>query len=128
LASISSLMIFNSVPTPDPVEVVTFILDTEAIDGKASPLKPKVLILNKSKEEEILLVAWRLNANKASSRSIPHPSSSTVIFFLPASTIETLICLAPASIEFSTSSFRTLLGLSTTSPAAIILASLVSNT
>jgi len=54
-----------------------------------------------------------------SSGSIPDPSSLTSIFLFPPDTRFTYICLAPASIEFSISSFTTDAGLSTTSPAAI---------
>src|SRR5688500_10025821 len=50
---------------------------------------------------------------------MPQPSSLTRISFLPPSSRATSMTLAPASMEFSTSSFTTEDGRSTTSPAAI---------
>ena len=50
---------------------------------------------------------------------MPLPSSSTEIEPSPPSRIATRICVAPASSAFSTSSFTTEAGRSTTSPAAI---------
>ena len=67
----------------------------------------------------ILLVACRSTASCASSGSIPSPSSSTRISFLPPSSMVTAIRVAPASSAFSTSSLTTEAGRSTTSPAAI---------
>ena len=52
---------------------------------------------------------------------MPIPLSDTLINSLPPFSVYTNICVAPASIEFSTSSFTTEDGFSTTSPAAIIL-------
>ena len=67
----------------------------------------------------ILLVACRSSASRASSGSIPSPSSSTRISFLPPSSTATAMRRAPASSAFSTSSLTTDAGRSTTSPAAI---------
>src|SRR5471032_258738 len=61
-------------------------------------------------------------ASRASSGSIPSPSSSTRMSFLPPSSTLMAMRRAPASIEFSTSSLMTDAGRSTTSPAAIWLA------
>ena len=94
---------------------------TLAIEGRASPLKPRVLIKNKSFSFFILLVACGVKASTASLLSIPLPLSITLISFIPASTRLTSILVLPASREFSTSSFTTLLTFSTTSPAAILL-------
>jgi hypothetical protein len=53
---------------------------------------------------------------------MPVPSSVTRMRLRPPAPISTVIFCAPASSEFSTSSFTTLAGRSTTSPAAIWLA------
>ena len=50
---------------------------------------------------------------------MPSPSSLTRIRLFPPSSISTRIARAPASSAFSTSSFTTEAGRSTTSPAAI---------
>ncbi len=92
-----------------------------AIDAKASPRKPIVLMLNRSSSPESLLVACGLNARAASARPIPQPSSATWINLLPPSSIDTSTREAPESRAFSTSSLTTLAGRSITSPAAILL-------
>ena len=93
-----------------------------AIDANASPLKPLVTILLRSSGTESLLVACLLIANFNSSLGIPCPLSMTDILSKPPFSISILIWLLPESIEFSTSSLTTWAGLSTTSPAAIWLA------
>ena len=93
--------------------------ETEAIEGNASPRKPSDPIEVRSSTDSILLVAWRSIARRASSGVIPTPSSLTRISVLPASLTRTETAVAPASIEFSTSSRTTAAGRSTTSPAAI---------
>ena len=76
------------VPTsPSLVSKVT--LETLAIDGSASPRKPKVFMKNKSSGLYILLVACLLKAFKASLGSIPIPLSITLISLLPAFSSET---------------------------------------
>src|SRR5699024_1033688 len=70
-----------------------------------------------------LLVAWRKNAFSQSSSDIPSPLSITFIRLRPASTISILIHELLASMLFSTSSLTTEAGRSTTSPAAILFAS-----
>ena len=87
--------------------------------AKASPLKPIVCILYKSSTFSILLVECLIKARLTSSLFIPLPLSETDIFLLPPSYILIMIFVAPASIEFSTSSLTTETGLSITSPAAI---------
>ena len=67
-------------------------------------------------------VAWRSKASSASSRFIPWPSSLTRIIRLPPASASTRIRPAPASSAFSSNSFTTDAGRSTTSPAAIWLA------
>src|SRR5216683_2011596 len=52
---------------------------------------------------------------------MPQPSSTTRIKSAPPCSISTSIRLAPASTEFSSSSFTTLAGRSITSPAAILV-------
>ena len=52
-------LIFSWYPGPLPSDEVMVKFDTLAIEGKASPRNPKVLILNKSYSSWILLVAWR---------------------------------------------------------------------
>ena len=59
--------------------------ETDAIDGSASPRKPSVRMAARSSARRILLVAWRSIASRASSGSIPSPSSSTRTCFLPPS-------------------------------------------
>jgi hypothetical protein len=93
--------------------------DTDAMLGSASPRNPSVRIAPRSSGVLILLVACRSTASCASSASIPSPSSSTRISFLPPSSIVTVMRVAAASSAFSTSSFTTDAGRSTTSPAAI---------
>src|SRR3954470_22689836 len=93
--------------------------DTDAIDGSASPRKPSVRIAARSSACRILLVACRSIASRASSGSIPSPSSSTRTCFLPPSSTAMVMRVAPASMAFSTSSLTTDAGRSTTSPAAI---------
>ncbi len=67
-------------------------------------------------------VAWRSNASRASSWGMPLPSSITRIMRLPPASVSMRTERAPASSAFSTSSFTTDAGRSTTSPAAILLA------
>ena len=83
-----------------------------------TPLKPIVCMSNRSSEFEILLVACFEKASSISSGWIPEPLSDTLI---ERQSLLTSIStpVAPASIEFSTSSFTTEAGLSITSPAAI---------
>ena len=102
-------------------------LETEAILGKASPRKPKVFRLSKSSAFVSLLVAWRNTAILASASLMPQPLSVTLIYSVPPAKIVTSILSAPASSAFSTNSFTTDAGFSTTSPAAIWLAVFVSN-
>ncbi|OQC71157.1 MAG: hypothetical protein BWX46_00662 [Candidatus Cloacimonetes bacterium ADurb.Bin003] len=96
-------------------------LETEAIEGNASPLKPREPIWVISSTVFILLVEWRSKASIASSAFIPQPLSITLIRSLPPFSIATIILSAPASIAFSTSSLTTEAGRSITSPAAILL-------
>ena len=100
-------------------EVSSSSRDTDAIAGSASPRKPNVPTPIRSTASRILLVAWRDRASSASSRLMPAPSSLTRIRLLPPSAISIRIVRAPASSAFSTSSFTTDAGRSTTSPAAI---------
>jgi hypothetical protein len=65
------------VPAPSPVEVVKVKDETLAIEGRASPRKPKVLTDSMSLTDRILLVAWRKTARRASSGDMPEPSSRT---------------------------------------------------
>lgn len=55
-----------------------------------------------------------------SSNRTPQPSSWICRYFSPPSFTTTVMCLAPASREFSTISFRADAGRCTTSPAAIL--------
>ena len=55
----------------------------EAIEGSASPRKPRVAIESRSSLERSLEVAWRSNASNASSRTMPLPSSAMRISFRP---------------------------------------------
>ena len=93
--------------------------DTLAIDASASPRNPKVEIAARSSEVATLLVACAAIASGNSSGEIPLPSSETRTSSAPPPSTSTTMRRAPASSAFSTSSFTTLAGRSTTSPAAI---------
>jgi hypothetical protein len=97
--------------------------ETEAMDARASPRKPRVLTASRSSRSKILLVACRDNASGNSSDRIPDPLSRMRILPIPPASQSISICVEPASNAFSTSSFTTLAGRSTTSPAAIWFAS-----
>src|SRR3954471_18894431 len=92
---------------------------TEAMEASASPRNPIVDTPSRSCRLKILLVAWRASASGRASRAIPAPSSSTCTRRTPPSSRVTAMLVAPASRLFSSSSFRTEAGRSTTSPAAI---------
>ena len=100
--------------------------ETLAMDGRASPRKPKLRICPRSAASRILLVAWRRRASSAWSGSIPIPSSSTTSNAFPPREKSTVTRRAPASRAFSRSSLAAAAGRSTTSPAAIWLATLSS--
>ena len=91
------------------------------MDGSASPRNPRDDMPERSSMEESLEVAKRSTDRTASSADMPHPSSETRMSASPASSNSTIILVAPASSEFSTSSLTTDAGRSTTSPAAIRL-------
>src|SRR5262245_46743977 len=90
------------------------------IDGSASPRKPSVRIDNRSSSCNFD-VACRSTASARSARGMPSPSSLTRISRRPPPSVSTSTRRAPASSAFSTSSFTTLAGRSTTSPAAMRL-------
>src|SRR6185312_846456 len=96
-------------------------LDTSAIAARASPRNPSVAILKRSSASTSLLVAWGMKATGRSSGDIPRPSSLTLTRSFPPRSTVTSTRDAPASIAFSSNSFMTLAGRSTTSPAAIWL-------
>ncbi len=98
------------------------IFDTDAIAASASPRKPSVIIASRSDASAILLVAWRRIAFGMSSGSIPQPSSVTRMKDEPPFFISAVMFFAPASSEFSISSLTADDGRSTTSPAAMRLA------
>ncbi|EAL13449.1 hypothetical protein protein [Bacillus cereus G9241] len=112
-------LIIRCVPGASPVLVINSNSLTEAILGNASPRKPSVLMRNRSFSSLILLVACRSKATIQSSSAMPSPLSMMRIFDKPASSKWISIDVLFASIEFSTSSFTTEAGRSTTSPAAI---------
>ena len=91
---------------------------TEAIEGSASPRKPRVRMSARSSPGS-LEVQWRSTASTSSSGDMPTPSSTTERKVRPPSFRVTAMRCAPASIAFSTSSFTALAGRSTTSPAAM---------
>ena len=99
--------------------VLSSTIATAAIDARASPLNPFVVMAKRSCAVVIFDVACLSNDNLASVSDIPDPSSITWINVLPESLIITLIFSPPASTEFSISSFTTEDGLCITSPAAI---------
>lgn len=90
--------------------------------GQSLSADPRCVISKSSSREESLLVACRLVHSSASARDMPLPSSVTLIMPTPPRRISTRTNLAPASRLFSTSSFTTEAGRSTTSPAATWLA------
>ncbi len=92
---------------------------TAQMAARASPRKPRVPMASRSRSAAILDVAWRRKAVGACSAGMPQPSSVTRISDIPPWAISTVTADAPASMAFSSSSFTTLAGRSTTSPAAI---------
>ena len=94
---------------------------TAQMAGSASPRKPSVAMASRSSSVASLEVAWRASARSTSSAVIPMPSSVTRMSWRPASRRSTVTARASASSAFSTSSFTTEAGRSTTSPAAILL-------
>ena len=96
--------------------------DTADMAARASPRKPRVAMPSRSFASRILLVAWRSTATGRSSASMPHPLSETRMKDTPPFWISTVMEVAPASRAFSISSLTTEAGRSTTSPAAIRLA------
>ena len=102
-----------------PVLDTTFIRDTEAMLGSASPRKPSVRTDSRSSMRPILLVAWRASASGSSAAAMPAPSSRTRTSSAPPPSTSISIEREPASRLFSTSSLITDAGRSTTSPAAI---------
>ncbi len=103
------------------VRVTRVNFETDAMDGNASPRNPMVEMENRSSLVKILLVAYLSIDSSASSRESPIPLSDTRINDFPPFTTSMVICVAFASILFSTSSLTTEAGRSTTSPAAIWL-------
>ena len=99
--------------------------ETDAILANASPLKPSVLIESRSFTVLILLVACGKIALDKSSFSIPEPLSIISINEIPPFSILISILVAFASIAFSTNSLTTENGRSTTSPAEILLKTLL---
>ena len=98
---------------------------TSAIDASASPRKPSVPTRNRSSASRILLVAWLATA----SGNLLGRDAAAVVD--DADQLDAALLhrrrrsrVAPASSEFSTSSFTTLAGRSITSPAAILLTTL----
>src|SRR5262245_21282630 len=102
--------------------------ETEAIEGSASPRNPSVAMERRSLTSCSLLVAWRSKASMASSRDIPQPSSLIRIRRRPPASTSMRKFVEPASSEFSSSSLTTDAGRSTTSPAAILLATFSGST
>jgi hypothetical protein len=91
---------------------------TLAIDGSASPRKPK-LTTSSMRSSGSLEVACRSSASAISSGAMPPPSSVTSTRSSPPAASRTDTVVAPASSAFSTSSLSALAGRSTTSPAAM---------
>ena len=104
---------------PPSSAVSSVMRETAAIEGSASPRKPKLATRLRSSALRILLVAWRSRQTTASSRLIPTPSSVTRTSRFPPPSIAISTLRARASSAFSTSSFTSDAGRSTTSPAAI---------
>ena len=96
---------------------------TAEILASASPRKPNESICSRSSSVDILLVACRDSASSSSCFAMPLPLSRSLMRLCPPFSISSSMRFAPASKLFSTSSFTTEAGRSTTSPAAIWLAS-----
>ena len=96
---------------------------TEAIEGRASPRKPRLPMRSRSYSPSAsgtsLEVACRSRANGSSAAVMPWPSSATRMRDSPPCSAWISIRVAPASMAFSTSSLIALAGRSTTSPAAM---------
>ena len=73
-------------------------------------------------------MAWRMKAVEIYSASMPLPLSVTWMRETPPFSMATLTWVAPASMAFSSSSFTTDAGRSTTSPAAMSSAVCLSST
>ena len=95
---------------------------TAAMEGKASPLKPRLVMDSRSASAASLLVAWRLRLRGISEGVMPAPSSTTRMSRRPPSSTTTVMLRAPASRAFSTSSLTAAAGRMITSPAAILAA------
>src|SRR6185437_8799431 len=93
---------------------------TAPIDGSASPRKPSERMRRRSSSGSFE-VQCRSTASASSSALMPSPSSVTAIRLCPPSRSASSMRPAPASIEFSISSFTAEAGRSTTSPAAMRL-------
>ncbi len=113
----SSTTSFKAVGAPS-VRVRISSRETEAIDGSASPRKPKVAIAVRS-PSGIFDVACRSTESARSASSMPRPSSLTRIRRRPPASIATSIVRAPASSAFSINSLAAAAGRSITSPAAM---------
>jgi hypothetical protein len=71
--------------------------ETDAMLGRASPRKPKLLISCKSWRLCSLLVAWRVRASSSWSSEMPDPLSLTLMLDCPPSLIWIRSRVAPAS-------------------------------
>ena len=108
-------------------DIISHLAIDEMLE-RASPLNPRVCMLNRSLALLILLVACLKKAVLISSLLMPPPLSVTLIKLVPPSFISMLMAKAPESIAFSTSSLTIEEGLSTTSPAAILSIVFLSST
>src|SRR5690242_6313482 len=123
--TLMSLPPANSTRMPSPSSVVRVSRtrrETAVIEGNASPRKPRVEIEMRSSALRSFDVAWRSKQSRASSWFIPQPSSVMRMRRLPPDSVSMRMERAPASRAFSRSSLTTEAGRSTTSPAAILLA------
>ena len=78
-----------------PVAVSSVTRATEAMEGSASPRKPRVAMESRSSAVRSLEVAWRSKASRASSRFMPWPSSAMRISLRPPASTSTRMRLAP---------------------------------
>ena len=117
LLSPSSTRSFRPIGAPT-LRVRISSRDTEAIEGSASPRKPKVAICRRSPSGSFD-VACRSTARARSPSSSPCPSSTTRISRRPPASIVTSTDFARASSAFSTNSLIAAAGRSITSPAAM---------
>ena len=125
------LAVFNAVACGglwSAVHVTHVSSETAAIEGRASPRKRRVVMLRSLAAVRSFEVACLEKGVSTWWPGMPVPLSWTLMDLAPPCSMDTVICVAPASMAFSTSSLTTEAGRSTTSPAAICAATVGGST